>query len=72
MINYVAAITLAFMYPSQFNQPLMAGVHAVLAAILSFRAVKLHETGYSKDGIQDFYRWIWNLFYSEYAIFAFL
>lgn len=72
MLNYVAAIALAFMYPDQFNQPLMAGVHAVLAAILTVRAAKLHAAGYSKDAVLSFYRWIWNLFYSEYAIFAFL
>lgn len=72
MVNYVAAIALAFMYPGQFNQALMAGVHALLAAVLTFRAFKLHAAGYTKDAILSFYRWIWNLFYSEYAIFAFL
>lgn len=40
------------------------------AAMKSTACVLAHR--YSKDGINDFYRWIWNLFYSTYALFPFV
>lgn len=72
LANYVMAVFLAFTQSSAFNTPVMAGVHIILGLVLIFRAYKLHQTGYKKDGILSFYRWVWNLFYSEYLVFPFL
>ena len=70
--NYVGAIVLALRCPASFNVPVMVSFHAVMAAVLVVRALKLHEAGYRPDAIQSYYRWVWNFFYSEYAVFPFL
>jgi homogentisate solanesyltransferase len=68
LMNYIGAIVLAFTQPEAFRVPLMIGAHSVLAAVLLVRARKLAADNYSQDAIQTFYRWIWNLFYAEYAL----
>jgi homogentisate solanesyltransferase len=70
--NYLGALWLAATQPASFNVPLMAGAHSVLACVLLFRAWKLHKAGYKKDAILSFYRWVWNLFYSEYFLLPLL
>jgi len=50
----------------------MTGGHFVLAICLVTQASKLHYTEYSQEGIKAFYRFIWNLFYAEYALYPFL
>jgi homogentisate solanesyltransferase len=70
--NYAGAIAAALLYPSSFNVPLMVGAHAVLAAVLVFGAGKLAAAGYTRAAVAAFYRWVWNLFYSEYALLPFL
>lgn len=72
MLNYAAAIYLGFTQPSQFNSALMVGGHLVLAGCLISQATRLHMTGYSQEGIKNFYRFIWNLFYAEYALYPFI
>jgi hypothetical protein len=72
MLNYVGAIALAFSNPAAFNMPIMVGAHAVLATILLLRAWKLAAAGYTKEAVANFYRWIWNLFYSEYLLLPIL
>ncbi len=72
LLNYGGAIWMAFQPHLGFNTPIMAGVHSLLAAALIWRAFALHKLNYSKEAIIDFYRWIWNLFYCEYAIFPFI
>jgi len=72
MLNYAAAIYLGFTQPSQFNSALMVGGHLVLAGCLISQATRLHMTGYSQQGIKNFYRFIWNLFYAEYALYPFI
>lgn len=42
--------------------------HAALAALLVVTASRLELT--DADSIARFYRWIWRLFYAEYALFA--
>jgi homogentisate solanesyltransferase len=69
LFNYVGAVVLAFTHSSSFNVPVMAGAHSVLAAILVLRTAKLHAAKYSQAAVQDFYRWVWNLFYAEYLLF---
>ncbi|GAX73605.1 hypothetical protein CEUSTIGMA_g1056.t1 [Chlamydomonas eustigma] len=72
MSNYVGAVVLALQQGSSFNFPVMVGAHSVLAALLLFRTWKLDQAKYTKEAIMSFYRWIWNLFYSTYAIFPFI
>jgi homogentisate solanesyltransferase len=55
-----------------FNTPLMVGAHAVLGSCLVFQTWQLDRQQYSADAIQAFYRFIWNLFYSEYFLLPFL
>lgn len=70
-INYVAAVYLGLTVAG-FNTTIMCGSHAILGAILLFRWWKLDNDGYDQEAIQNFYRWVWNLFYSEYALLPFL
>jgi len=70
--NYIGAIYAATAYSTSFNVHVMAGAHAVLGLVLLFRTWKLDAAQYSKDAILSFYRWVWNLFYSEYALLPFL
>jgi homogentisate solanesyltransferase len=72
LVNYMGAIFVAITRPTLFNAPVMVGVHAVMAVVIVYRAIKLHADKYSQAAIQDFYRWIWNLFYSEYAFVPFI
>ena len=39
---------------------------------LTRRALRLHAANYSREAVASFYRWIWNLFYAEYALLPFL
>ncbi|GLC44827.1 hypothetical protein PLESTB_001209700 [Pleodorina starrii] len=70
--NYVGAVGLALSYSAAFNVPLMAGAHAVLGCVLLLRTLKLHTANYTREAVASFYRWIWNLFYAEYALLPFL
>jgi homogentisate solanesyltransferase len=70
LLNYVMAAGFAFKYSDAFNVPVMVGAHAVLAVILLLRTAKLNAAGYTKDAVNSFYRWIWNLFYAEYFVYV--
>ena len=70
--NYAVAIGLACAYSHLFNAPVMIAAHAALAAVLLWRTLTLDRAGYSPPAIQEFYRWVWNLFYSEYLLLPFL
>ncbi len=72
LLNYVGAIVLALRMPTVFNQLLMIPAHALLGAILVYKTLKLDAAGYTQKAIADYYRAIWNLFYSEYAMLPFL
>ncbi|KAI8475162.1 MAG: homogentisate solanesyltransferase [Monoraphidium minutum] len=72
MANYIGAVGLGLTRASDFNAPLMVGAHALLAAILALRALKLARSGYTRAGVAKFYQWIWNLFYSEYLLLPFI
>lgn len=50
----------------------MIGGHAVLALALVWQTIKLDSEKYTAPAIQAFYRFIWNLFYSEYLLLPFL
>ena len=72
LANYVAAIVLALRIPGAFRTPVMIGGHAVLAVGLLWQTAKLESEKYTVPAIQAFYRFIWNLFYSEYLLLPFL
>jgi homogentisate solanesyltransferase len=72
LANYVMAAGFAFKFSGAFNVPVMVGAHGVMALVLVLRAAKLARQGYSRDAVNDFYRWIWNLFYSEYLLYVFI
>lgn len=70
LLNYVMAAGFAFTYSNAFNVPVMVGAHALLALVLVLRAAKLGAAGYTKQAVDSFYRWIWNLFYAEYFVYV--
>eukprot|EP00892_Ulva_mutabilis_P007286 jgi/Ulvmu1/492/UM001_0500.1 len=72
LLNYVGAITAAVKFAGMFNVPVMIGAHSVLAAALIWMTLRLDRRGYSPAAIRDYYRSIWNLFYSEYFVLPFL
>ncbi|CAA6659071.1 unnamed protein product [Spirodela intermedia] len=72
LANYLGAILAAVYMPQAFRRNLMVPVHAALALALIFQGWILEKANYSKEAISDFYRFIWNLFYTEYIIFPFI
>lgn len=71
-LNYLGAIAVGLMAPVGFNPVVMVGTHAVLGLSLILATLKLNRNGYGKDDIAAYYRFIWNLFYSEYLIFPWI
>lgn len=73
LLNYVGAVVLALkIMPGAFRTPLMVGAHALLGVGLIGATLKLDSGKYTQAAIADYYRFIWNLFYTEYALFPFL
>ncbi|XVF07450.1 hypothetical protein REPUB_Repub06bG0139700 [Reevesia pubescens] len=72
LVNYVAAVLAAVYMPQAFRLSLMIPAHIFLALCLIFQAWLLEQAYYTKEAISGFYRFIWNLFYTEYAIFPFV
>jgi len=50
----------------------MVGAHALLALVLGVRFVRMARASFSREAVVSFYRWIWTLFYAEYALLCFL
>ena len=71
-LNYAGAIWAALRYPELFNKLVMGWGHALLGSVLIWRTIALDKAEYGRKAIQDYYRWIWNLFYSEYFLFIFI
>ncbi|KAL5545616.1 hypothetical protein UlMin_005303 [Ulmus minor] len=72
LLNYIAAIAAAIYMPQAFKRNLMIPIHAALALSLVYQTWLLEQANYTKEAIAGFYRFIWNLFYSEYIIFPFI
>lgn len=72
LANYVGAIVAAFYLPQAFRRNIMVAGHAILGLCLIYQTWLLDTAKYSKEAIADFYRFVWNLFYSEYALFPFI
>ncbi|KAK9815400.1 hypothetical protein WJX72_003049 [[Myrmecia] bisecta] len=71
-LNYAGAVVVGLAKPQLFNQWPMVGVHAVLGLLLLLQLDKLNKAGFGKAAVAAFYRFIWNLFYLEYALLPFL
>ncbi|XWS59313.1 hypothetical protein CRYUN_Cryun08bG0111200 [Craigia yunnanensis] len=72
LVNYVAAVLAAIYMPQAFKRSLMIPAHIFLALCLIFQVWMLEQANYTKEAISGLYRFIWNLFYTEYAIFPFI
>lgn len=72
LCNYVLAAVLALQQPAAFRVTLVLGAHGVLALALIWQTWVLDAARYSQTAIAAYYRFIWNLFYTEYALFPFL
>ncbi|XP_051135348.1 homogentisate solanesyltransferase, chloroplastic [Andrographis paniculata] len=72
LMNYVGSVLAAIYFPQAFRRSLMIPSHTILAIGLIFQAWILERANYTKEAISAFYRFIWNLFYAEYALFPFI
>lgn len=72
LANYAGAVALALALPAAFNRAAMIPAHAALGALLVWQTVKLDRAAYSAAAIAAYYRFVWNLFYSEYLILPFI
>ncbi|MED6137992.1 Homogentisate phytyltransferase 2 [Stylosanthes scabra] len=72
LMNYIGSILAAIYMPQAFRQWLLIPAHMIFASSLIFQAWVLEKANYTKEAISGFYRFIWNLFYAEYAIFPFI
>jgi len=72
LANYVVAMVLGITQTNIFRSWVMTGGHFILAILLIVQASKLHYTKYSQEGIKNFYRFLWSLFYTEYLMYPFI
>ena len=72
LANYVGAIAAGLYLPHAFKTKLMVAGHATLGICLVYQTWLLDSAKYSKEAIANFYRFIWYLFYSEYAMLPFI
>ncbi|XP_027363329.1 homogentisate solanesyltransferase, chloroplastic isoform X3 [Abrus precatorius] len=72
LMNYIVSILAAIYMPQAFRRWLLIPAHMIFALSLINQARILEQANYTKDAISGFYRFIWNLFYAEYAIFPFI
>mmetsp|Transcript_22522 Transcript_22522/g.90291 ORF Transcript_22522/g.90291 Transcript_22522/m.90291 type:complete len:349 (-) Transcript_22522:310-1356(-) len=68
--NYIMAIGVALRFSTEVRAPVMIAHHLAMLLWLRIRSSKVeYESG---DGVKKFYKFIWLLFYLEYAVFPFL
>lgn len=72
LVNYGVAVYLGITYPTVYRTAVMSGGHALLGAALLWQTASLNAAKYSSEAIVGFYRFIWSLFYLEYAMFPFI
>jgi homogentisate solanesyltransferase len=73
-LGYLGAAAWAMMRPEAFalGGKVMVGGHLALGAVLGVRFSRMAAKQFSRESVVSFYRWIWTLFYSEYALLCFL
>ncbi|XP_058758630.1 homogentisate solanesyltransferase, chloroplastic-like [Vicia villosa] len=72
LMNYVVSIAAAIYMPQAFRRWLLIPAHTIFASSLIYQVQILEKANYTKEAISGFYRFIWNLFYAEYALFPFI
>ncbi|XP_062101717.1 2-acylphloroglucinol 4-prenyltransferase [Humulus lupulus] len=72
LLNYVAAISTAIIWPKAFKSNIMLLSHAILAFSLFFQARELDRTNYTPEACKSFYEFIWILFSAEYVVYLFI
>ncbi|KAK4281771.1 hypothetical protein QN277_013226 [Acacia crassicarpa] len=72
LTNYIVSILAAIYLPQAFRRWLLIPAHIFFASSLIFQTWILEQANYTKEAISGFYRFIWNLFYAEYALFPFI
>nr|XP_043636490.1 homogentisate solanesyltransferase, chloroplastic [Erigeron canadensis] len=72
LINYIGSVVAALYMPQAFRSSLMIPIHSILASCLIYQAWVLERANYTQEAIAAYYRFVWNLFYSEYIIFPFI
>lgn len=72
LMNYIVSVLAAIYMPQDFRRWLLIPAHMTFAISLIYQVRVLEQANYTKDAISEFYRFIWNLFYAEYAIFPFI
>ncbi|CAJ2672948.1 unnamed protein product [Trifolium pratense] len=72
LMNYVVTILAAIYMPQAFRRWLLIPAHTLFASSLIYQVQILEKANYTKEAISGFYRFIWNLFYAEYALFPFI
>lgn len=72
LMNYLVTILAAIYMPQAFRRWLLIPAHAIFASSLIYQVQILEKANYTKEAISGFYRFIWNLFYAEYALFPFI
>ncbi|MCO5581139.1 hypothetical protein L7F22_035016 [Adiantum nelumboides] len=72
LLNYIGAIVAACIYPEFFRKGVLVVSHLLLSAAVIYQTWLLDASNYSKEAIAVYYRFIWNLFYTEYAMFPFI
>ncbi|KAH7568442.1 hypothetical protein JRO89_XS07G0299000 [Xanthoceras sorbifolium] len=74
LLNYGVGILAAIYMPQVFRRIVMIPAHIILVLymIFQFQAWVLEQANYTKKAALRFYRFIWNLFYTEFLIYPFM
>jgi homogentisate solanesyltransferase len=73
-LGYLGAALWGLARPEAFacGGKVMVGAHAALAGVLGVRYSAMARAAFSRESVVAFYRWIWTLFYAEYALLCVL
>jgi homogentisate solanesyltransferase len=72
LLLYVGAAAAPFIWPGVFRTWLMTPVHAVVSTLVVRATLRLRAAKWAQAGLKKYYKFIWSIFYFEYAIVAFL
>ncbi|KAL3701182.1 hypothetical protein R1sor_019204 [Riccia sorocarpa] len=72
LMNYIGAVGAGIFMPQAFNRNVMVAAHTALGVALLYQTWLLDSAKYSKEAIAGFYRFIWNLFYTQYVLLPFI
>ncbi|XP_062101330.1 2-acyl-4-prenylphloroglucinol 6-prenyltransferase, chloroplastic [Humulus lupulus] len=72
LLNYVAAIGVAIMWPQAFKGYIMIPAHAIFASALIFKTWLLDKANYAKEASDSYYHFLWFLMIAEYILYPFI